>query len=65
MCALRRIQNTGILAERYKKAGGNISVILKPGGDHHPHSLKDPQPIVDFLVIPSLRIIPTAEQRGK
>jgi pimeloyl-ACP methyl ester carboxylesterase len=43
-------ENTGILAERYKKAEGNISVILKPGGDHHPHSLKDPQPIVDFLV---------------
>jgi pimeloyl-ACP methyl ester carboxylesterase len=43
-------ENTGILVERYKKASGNISVILKPGGDHHPHSLKDPQPIVDFLV---------------
>jgi pimeloyl-ACP methyl ester carboxylesterase len=43
-------ENTGILAERYKKASGNISVILKPGGDHHPHSLKDPQPIVDFLM---------------
>ncbi|MEI9892394.1 MAG: prolyl oligopeptidase family serine peptidase [Chthoniobacter sp.] len=43
-------ENAGILAERYQKAGGNISVILKPGGDHHPHSLKDPQPIVDFLL---------------
>jgi pimeloyl-ACP methyl ester carboxylesterase len=42
-------ENTAILAERYKKLGGNIDVILKPGGDHHPHSLKDPQPIVDFL----------------
>jgi hypothetical protein len=43
-------ENAGILAEHYKKLGGNIDVILKPGGDHHPHSLKDPQPIVDFLV---------------
>jgi pimeloyl-ACP methyl ester carboxylesterase len=43
-------ENAGILEERYKKMGGNVSVILKPGGDHHPHSLKDPQPIVDFLV---------------
>jgi pimeloyl-ACP methyl ester carboxylesterase len=43
-------ENTALLAERYKKDGGNISVILKPGVDHHPHSLKDPQPIVDFLV---------------
>jgi pimeloyl-ACP methyl ester carboxylesterase len=43
-------ENTAILKERCEKAGGTISVILKPGGDHHPHSLKDPQPIVDFLV---------------
>jgi len=43
-------ENSAILEERYKKLGGTISVILKPGGDHHPHSLKDPQPIVDFLV---------------
>ena len=44
------LENTALFEERYKKAGGNISVILKPGVDHHPHSLKDPQPIVDFLV---------------
>jgi pimeloyl-ACP methyl ester carboxylesterase len=44
------VENTALLEEHYKKLGGNISVILKPGGDHHPHSLKDPQPIVDFLV---------------
>ena len=44
------VENTAILEGFYQKSGGNISVILKPGGDHHPHSLKDPQPIVDFLV---------------
>jgi pimeloyl-ACP methyl ester carboxylesterase len=42
-------ENSGILKERFEKLGGKIEVILKPGGDHHPHSLKDPQPIVDFL----------------
>lgn len=43
-------ENTAILEKRYRELGGNIQVILKPGGDHHPHSLKDPAPIVDFLV---------------
>ena len=43
-------ENTAILEQRYREAGGTINVILKPGVDHHPHSLKDPTPIVDFLV---------------
>jgi pimeloyl-ACP methyl ester carboxylesterase len=42
-------ENTAILEKRYREAGGTIEVILKPGGDHHPHSLKDPAPIVAFL----------------
>jgi pimeloyl-ACP methyl ester carboxylesterase len=43
-------ENTAILEKRYRELGGDIRVILKPGGDHHPHSLKDPAPIVEFLV---------------
>lgn len=43
-------ENTAILEQRYKALGGKIEVIAKPGVDHHPHSLKDPQPIVDFLL---------------
>ena len=43
-------ENTAILEKRYREAGGTIEVILKPGVEHHPHSLKDPAPIVDFLV---------------
>jgi pimeloyl-ACP methyl ester carboxylesterase len=43
-------ENTAILEKRYRELGGTIEVILKPGGDHHPHSLKDPAPIVDFLI---------------
>ncbi len=37
-------------AERFRTAGGMIELILKPGGGHHPHSLPDPQPIVDFIL---------------
>jgi len=43
-------ENTKILAERYRKLGGNITLICKPGADHHPHGLPDPTPIVNFIL---------------
>lgn len=43
-------ENTGILEQRYRKLGGSIEVIHKPGIGHHPHSLPDPKPIVDFIL---------------
>lgn len=42
--------NAKALEERYKAAGGTIQLIVKPGGKHHPHSLADPKPIVDFIL---------------
>jgi len=43
-------ENTAIIEERYKKLGGDIEVIHKPGVGHHPHGLDDPQPLVDFIL---------------
>lgn len=43
-------ENIDLVEERYKKLGGKIEVIRKAGGKHHPHSLKDPAPIVEFVV---------------
>ena len=43
-------ENTAILEKRYRELGATIEVILKPGVDHHPHSLKEPAPIVNFLL---------------
>ncbi len=43
-------ENTAILEQRYKALGGPIQVIHKPGIGHHPHSLKDPAPIVAFVL---------------
>lgn len=43
-------ENTGKLKERFEAAGGTIQIILKKGVGHHPHSLKDPKPIVDFIL---------------
>lgn len=42
--------NLAVLVTRYRAAGGLIEVVIKPGGDHHPHSLADPAPIVNFLL---------------
>ena len=43
-------ENSDVVEKRYKKLGGKITVIRKPGVDHHPHSLEDPKPIVDFIL---------------
>ena len=43
-------ENTSVLEKRYRELGGTIEVIVKPGGEHHPHSLVDPAPIVDFMI---------------
>lgn len=42
-------ENTGLLAQRYRELGGQITLILKPGVKHHPHGLDHPEPIVEFL----------------
>jgi len=43
-------ENAALVEARYKTLGGTIALIHKPGGKHHPHSLKDPTPIVDFIL---------------
>ena len=43
-------ENTGVIAERYRKLGGSITLIAKPGVGHHPHGLDDSTPIVEFIL---------------
>jgi lysophospholipase L1-like esterase/pimeloyl-ACP methyl ester carboxylesterase len=43
-------ENTAPVAQRYRELGGTFEVIVKPGVGHHPHSLVDPAPIVDFIL---------------
>ena len=35
--------------DAYQDMGGVVEVIVKPDCGHHPHSLEDPTPVVDFL----------------
>ncbi len=34
----------------YQQLGGRISMMIKDGAAHHPHSLRDPKPIADFIM---------------
>ena len=43
-------ENGMILENEYKRSGEKLLVILKPGCDHHPHSITDPTPVSEFLV---------------
>lgn len=43
-------ENTQIFAERMAERGRPIHIIHKPGVDHHPHSLANPEPIVNFIL---------------
>jgi pimeloyl-ACP methyl ester carboxylesterase len=43
-------ENSAVIERRYQALGGSIKVISKPGVGHHPHALKNPTPIVGFIV---------------
>ncbi len=43
-------ENTDLFEKIILAHGGKITVIRKPGVGHHPHSLRNPEPIVDFIL---------------
>lgn len=43
-------RNSSTIETIYRTLGGRISVMIKEGAGHHPHSLRNPEPIVDFIV---------------
>ena len=42
-------KNSAAIEAIYQQLGGRISVMIKDGAGHHPHSLRDPSPIADFI----------------
>ncbi|MDB5110321.1 MAG: hypothetical protein JWR67_1435 [Mucilaginibacter sp.] len=42
--------NTLLFEQKVKALNGDITVMHKPGFKHHPHSLPNPTPIVDFIL---------------
>lgn len=43
-------ENTMLFEQKVKALKGKITVIYKPGAKHHPHSLPNPTPIVEFIL---------------
>lgn len=43
-------KNMDIIRSRYLAAGGPVEVIVKKGCGHHPHSLENPEPVVNFIL---------------
>lgn len=42
-------RSSTVIETLYRQFGGRISVMVKEGRGHHPHSLHDPKPIADFI----------------
>ena len=42
-------ENTAVFEKRLAERGYKLTVIHKPGVGHHPHSLNNPEPIVEFI----------------
>ena len=40
---------SSVIENLYQQSGGRISVMIKEGAGHHPHSLRDATPIADFI----------------
>jgi hypothetical protein len=40
---------SSVVESIYQQYGGRISIMIKEGHGHHPHSLRDPKPIADFI----------------
>ncbi len=43
-------ENSAIIKSKFEQAGGSYQEIIKKGVGHHPHSLENPKPIVDFIL---------------
>ena len=43
-------ENGVVLEETYRRTGTEMECYIKPGCDHHPHGLKDPAPVVNFIL---------------
>lgn len=57
-------ENMAVVERKYRAMGGSVKVIHKPGAGHHPHSLPDPAPIVDFILKSVRQTGGAAAERG-
>lgn len=58
-------ENSTRLAAIYRRLGGSIDIITKPGIGHHPHGLEEPRPIVDFILKNTLKEVSARKENGE
>ncbi|ETZ21404.1 alpha/beta hydrolase [Pedobacter sp. V48] len=51
-------KNTLSIENIYLQMGGRMTILVKEGTAHHPHSLRDPSPIVDWVVKNVVQALP-------
>lgn len=56
-------ENTSVLAERYRRLGGQIDILVKKGVGHHPHGYDDPSSLVELVLRRRLPDGPPASTR--
>jgi len=44
------VDNAGPIVDFWQANGGRFKTFPKEGGDHHPHGLPDPTPVIDLLI---------------
>ena len=44
------VENMQVLIDHFAAKGRKVPCIIKSNCDHHPHSLDDPEPVVDFIL---------------
>ncbi|GBL23896.1 hypothetical protein EMGBS6_06810 [Opitutia bacterium] len=44
------VDNAKTVVDLWEKNGGRVKLFPKEGGDHHPHGLPNPQPLIEVLV---------------
>lgn len=43
------VDNAAVLVDFWEKSKGRFKIFPKEGGNHHPHGLPDPKPLIDLL----------------
>ena len=43
------VDNAKLVVDLWEKSGGRFKIFQKEGGDHHPHGLPDPTPLIELL----------------
>jgi hypothetical protein len=59
------VDNAKLIVDLWEKSGGRFKIFPKEGGNHHPHGLPDPTPLIELLCQEAGLAGPDNDQGGK